>query len=169
MTWPNHQNIRCPSLPMNSEHCALSDWPRKKWSILINFCPSGKSQPRFLNKVFFLAENSHLSYSISDMYYMPGGLWWLTNTWNFTCICWYSDAYWAPFKPMKGGQLFRGRARANLAFYKSHLKVNHWHLTNLALIPIMSLNLNYILWKFEAKRLPEYGVIWRPPFSASMA
>ena len=33
----------------------------------------------------------------------------------------------------------------------------------------MDLHMNYIFWKFEAGKVHEYGVIWRPPFSASMA
>ena len=54
-------------------------------------------------------------------------------------------------------------------FCKSHLKGNHWHFDNIALISIMDLRMNYIFWKFEAGKVQEYGVIWQPPFSASMA
>ncbi len=37
------------------------------------------------------------------------------------------------------------------------------------LIPIMDLHMNYIFWKFEAGKVHEYGVIWQPPFLASLA
>ena len=70
---------------------------------------------------------------------------------------------------MKGKQLSRGEARPYLAFYKLHLKGNYWQFANVALTPIMGLNIDWIFWKFEAGKVPEYGVIWQPPFSASMA